>query len=212
MTAPSLLILLLLASSAFIALSAAVMVDTLPGEAEVRRALLDLASPSVVATLEIIDFAGDWRLLTLAALVLFLAFPRARARWVVWVGLMISTPLAESAAKFLVGRTRPEDLSLGFPSGHVTAAAAFFGAIGYLAAALPSRGARLAVRTGAVVIVVLVAVARVLLRAHWPSDAVGGALLGLALASAAALVAHARPGADRESGTPPSAAATTSRI
>ncbi|MGH7308260.1 MAG: phosphatase PAP2 family protein, partial [Candidatus Rokuibacteriota bacterium] len=188
------LIVLLLAISVFIALSAAVMAAALPGEAEVRQALLSLASPSVIAALEIVNFAGDWRLLIPAALVLFLAFPTARARWGVWVGLMIATPLVESAAKFLVGRTRPEELSLGFPSGHVSAAAAFFGAVGYLAATLPSPGARLAVRTGAVAVVVLVAVARVLLRAHWPSDAVGGALLGLALASAAALVAQGRPG------------------
>ena len=40
--------------------------------------------------------------------------------------------------------------------------------------------------------IVLVAVARVILRAHWPSDALGGIALGLALASAAALLA--RPG------------------
>ncbi len=212
MTLASPLTVLLLASCSFVGLSLAVMADTLPGEAEIRQALLSLASPSVVAALEIVNLAGDWRLILPASLLLFLAFPHARVRWGVWVGLMIATPFVESAAKYLVARTRPEDFSLGFPSGHVTAAAAFFGAIGYLAAALPSRGARLAVRTGAVLIVGLVAVARVLLRAHWPSDALGGAALGLALASAAALVVQARPGADRESGAPPSAAATTSRI
>jgi undecaprenyl-diphosphatase len=206
------LTVLLLAAGLFIALSAAVMADTLPGEAGVQQVLLSLASPSLVPTLEVIALAGDWRLIIPAGLVLFLTFPAARARWGVWVGLMIAAPLAESAAKYLVARARPDDLSFGFPSGHVTAAAAFFGAVGYLAAALPSRRARLAVRTGAVVIVVLVAVARVLQRDHWPADVLGGAVLGLALASAAALLAQARPGADRESGTPPSAAATTSRI
>jgi membrane-associated phospholipid phosphatase len=211
-TAASPLTLLLLTSSGFAALVVALLVGALPDEGEVRQVLLGWASPPVVAVLDVANFAGDWRLIIPASLVLFLMFPHARARWGVWLGLMIATPMAETAAKYLVGRARPEDLSLGFPSGHVTAAAAFFGAIGYLAAALPSCGARLAVRTGAALIVLLVALARVLLRAHWPSDALGGAALGLALASAAALVAQAPPGEDRGSGTPPSAAATTSRI
>jgi membrane-associated phospholipid phosphatase len=47
------------------------------------------------------------------------------------------------------------------------------------------------VRALAVAAIVLVALARVLLRAHWPSDAVAGIALGLALASAAAVVAAA---------------------
>jgi membrane-associated phospholipid phosphatase len=37
--------------------------------------------------------------------------------------------------------------------------------------------------------IVLVGMARVILRAHWPSDALGGIALGLALAAAAALIA-----------------------
>jgi undecaprenyl-diphosphatase len=210
--AASPLILLLLASTSFVGLVVALVVDTLPDEGEMRHLLLDWASPPVVAVLNVANLFGDWRLIVPATLLLFLAFPQARARWKVWLGLIVATPLAETAVKHLVGRTRPEDLSLGFPSGHVTAAAACFSAIGYLAGTLPSRRARLAVRAGAVLIVLLVALARVLLRAHWPSDALGGAALGLALASAAALIAQARPGEDRGSGTPPSAAATTSRI
>ncbi|MGH7313351.1 MAG: phosphatase PAP2 family protein [Candidatus Rokuibacteriota bacterium] len=191
------LTVLLLASSGFIALVVAVLVGTLPAEAAVRHALLGWASPAVVAVLDVVNLAGDWRLILPGALVIFAIFPHARARWWVWLGLIIATPLAESITKHLIGRTRPEDLSLGFPSGHVTAAAAFFGALGYLVAALPSRGVRLAVRTSGVLIVLLVALARVLLRAHWPSDALGGAALGLALASAAALAAQVPAGEDR---------------
>jgi len=77
---------------------------------------------------------------------------------------------------------------MGFPSGHATAAAAFFGAVFYLAESLRPSARRL-VRVAALVIIVLVATARVILRAHWPSDALAGIALGLALASAAALAA-----------------------
>ncbi|HBH00883.1 MAG TPA: hypothetical protein DDZ42_03010, partial [Candidatus Rokubacteria bacterium] len=80
-----------------------------------------------------------------------------------------------------------EGLSFGFPSGHATAAAAFFGAAVYLAGPLPPRARRL-LRATAITVIVLVALARVMLRAHWPSDAVAGIALGTALASAAILL------------------------
>jgi undecaprenyl-diphosphatase len=77
---------------------------------------------------------------------------------------------------------------MGFPSGHATAAAAFFGAVLFLAGSL-TPPARTWVRIGAIAGIVLVGMARIILRAHWPSDALGGIALGLALAAAAALLA-----------------------
>jgi undecaprenyl-diphosphatase len=89
--------------------------------------------------------------------------------------------------KTLIGRPRPAAASYGFPSGHATAAAAYFGALLYLAGALRPSAATL-IRIGAVVMIALVAIARVVLGAHWPSDAIGGVALGLALASATAIL------------------------
>jgi membrane-associated phospholipid phosphatase len=63
----------------------------------------------------------------------------------------------------------------------------------YLAASLPSRAVRLPVRSLALLAAFLVALARVILGAHWPSDALGGLGLGLALASGAALLAAQPP-------------------
>jgi membrane-associated phospholipid phosphatase len=48
------------------------------------------------------------------------------------------------------------------------------------------------VRIIAIAMIVLVGVARIMLRAHWPSDVVGGFALGLALASAATVFASRR--------------------
>ena len=135
-----------------------------------------------------INYAGSWRVLFPATLLLLVAFPQARRRWWVWISLMLAAPAAEGLLKILIGRARPEDLSMGFPSGHATAAAAFFGAVIYLAASLP-RPARTVVRAGSVLLIVLVALARVILRAHWPTDALAGIALGLAFASLAALLA-----------------------
>lgn len=181
---------LVVAGSAFVGLVVVALVGTLPFEAEVREALLGWAGPSVNPILHVVNHAGDWRLILPASLVLVAMVPRARARWWVWVGLIVAAPLAVSAIKYLVGRTRPEALSLGFPSGHATAAALFFGTLCYMASALPSRRARVAVRVSAALIVMMVALTRILLRAHWPSDVLGGVALGLALASAGELAAQ----------------------
>ena len=72
------------------------------------------------------------------------------------------------------------------------AAAAFFGAAIYLAGSLPGR-ARGLVRALAILGIVLVGLARIVLRAHWPSDVLAGIALGLALASLAAVIAAADP-------------------
>jgi undecaprenyl-diphosphatase len=180
--------LLLVTSSCFLALALAVVLfGILPADATVRDALLGLASPALVSVMRVVNAMGDWRGLLPGTLLLFAIFPRARAQWWLWLGLMIAAPVAESVAKWLVGRSRPGELSLGFPSGHATAAAAFFGAVMFLAGSLPAP-ARTWVRAGAAAGIILVAMARVILRAHWPSDALGGIALGLALAAAAALV------------------------
>ena len=186
--------LLLVASSCFLALVLAVLFfGILPADATVRDALLALASPPMVTFMRVVNAMGDWRGLLPGTLLLFVLFPRARERWWIWLSLMIAAPLAEGAVKFLVGRRRPDELSMGFPSGHATAAAAFFGAVMILAGSL-SNPARTWVRLAAAAGIVLVGMARVILRAHWPSDVLGGIALGLALAAAAALLASRRAG------------------
>lgn len=185
---------LLVTALAFAALgTAAALAGTLPADAALREALLGLGSPPVLAAMRVINHAGAWRVLLPATALLVLGFPRARRRWWVWLALMVVAPLAETAAKELVGRPRPEDASLGFPSGHATAAAAFFGAVIALAGSLPRPASRV-VRALAVLAIVLVGLARVLLRAHWPSDVLGGIALGLTLAAAAAWAASTQPG------------------
>ncbi|HMH53333.1 MAG TPA: phosphatase PAP2 family protein [Candidatus Acidoferrum sp.] len=172
----------------FVALGAAVaMVGVLPADAAVREALLGWATPAMIDLMRIVNRGGDWRLLLPGTLLLLAVFRRARERWWLWIALMIAAPAAEGLLKIAIGRARPESLAFGFPSGHATAAAAFFGAVLYLAGSLPPLSRRV-VRVLAVACIVLVGLARIVLRAHWPSDVLGGITLGLGLATVAALL------------------------
>ena len=180
---------MLAGAAGFLVLTLAVIaLPSVPGDPAVRHWLLGLATPPVVATLRVINHAGHWRVLLPASLLLFVVFPRARRRWWLWGGLMVAAPICEGLLKILIGRSRPEEASMGFPSGHATAATAFFGAVFYLAATLPPLP-RALVRVGAALTIVLVAIARVVLRAHWPADTLAGIALGLTLAAIAAMLA-----------------------
>ena len=179
---------------AFVALTlAALFVGTDGIDSTVRLRLLDRASADVMAVMRVVNVAGNWKFLLPATLLLLGVFDGARRTWWVWIALMIVAPMAEGAMKQIVGRARPESAAYGFPSGHATAAAAYFGALVYLARDLrPS--VRIVVRVAAVVMILAVGVARVMLRAHWPSDVLGGIALGLALASIAVLLASGAGG------------------
>ena len=171
--------------------AALVLMGDLPVDTFIRESLLNVAGPTVVSIFRIFNAAGDWRGLVPGTLLLWVVFPRARVRWWLWVALMLAAPIMEWSLKQAFERPRPENLSFSFPSGHSTAAAAFFGAVIYLSGSLSPR-MRTAVRVLAGVMILLVGLARVILRAHWPSDVVAGFALGLALASVAALI-DARP-------------------
>ena len=118
----------------------------------------------------------------------------AGAVWLVrgaWAALLIGASLAADlaafAVKIVVERPRPETAvtehffgpdSFSFPSGHVVRAVALLAAIAWVFAP-PRWRLRLAVVAG-VSSGLVMGYARVALGVHWPTDALGGALLGLA--------------------------------
>jgi undecaprenyl-diphosphatase len=87
--------------------------------------------------------------------------------------------------KLLVGRPRPPVQHLeavssaSFPSGHATQSTAFYLALGFvfLAARLP-RAAATAAAVATALLVAGIAISRVYLGVHYPSDVAGGVLLG----------------------------------
>ena len=144
----------------------------------------------------------------LLSLVAVVALVRRRWRTAGWLASLVALSIvAAPFAKLAVRRERPvwvdpvrvlSDYS--YPSGHASAAWAAVAALVVLALTELRRG-----RRRLVLVVVLVAAAtvvsadRVFLGVHYPSDVLGGALLGVALALGTWLIWRPRgPGTTRE--------------
>lgn len=138
------------------------------------------------------------------ALVVIYLLVRRRWRWAIALVLMMAgAALATPALKSLFQIARPTALYTGadaysFPSGHASSAAALYLMLGWMASRPLTLRRRTAAWTLACAIILLTAASRVYVGAHWPSDVVGGMVLGGALAGLAiAFAAGARAPASR---------------
>ena len=162
-------------------------VGLLPGDTAVYEEVLARRTPAIHQFFSWVNIFGSWTGLLPASLVLLAISPEARKRWWLIVLVLLGAPLIEQGAKLLVGRPRPRGRAMGFPSGHMTGAAAFAVIAIYFAIKERwSRVQRLGLTAVMAVMVVLVGLARLVLHAHWPSDVLGGFLLGSSCAAAGA--------------------------
>ncbi|MEU3449035.1 phosphatase PAP2 family protein [Streptomyces thermolilacinus] len=171
------------------------------------RAVVEELHPTAVrrpALTEGVRVLSDWVwdpvtlrvLLALAALALWRAGQPGPAGLLVVVGLGAAG--VQHAAKALVGRDRPRwsdpvDSAefAAFPSGHAMTAAVVCGLLWWAAARTARRALARPVLVVGAVSTVGVGLTRVYLGVHWPSDVLGGWLLGACLV-AAAVVAYER--------------------
>jgi undecaprenyl-diphosphatase len=134
-----------------------------------------------------ITLLGSPLLVRLAAVVLALVF-YLRSRSLRWPILLlvsaIGATLLDELLKYLIGRARPNFHPLAhapgsaFPSGHATAATAFLGALAYILTRGRQTRTAVLVWTGAAILVTAVAISRVYIGVHWPTDVVGGVIVG----------------------------------
>ena len=145
--------------------------------------------------------------LVLVGVSLLRGHPRAA---VFSVLVLASTPLINSSLKALLGRERPEwqnllhfHSTMSFPSGHASQTTALAGVLSVLAALYLRRtNLRRLVHAVAVLLVLLAGADRVLLGRHYPSDVLGGVLLGAAICLIGVAIHNPTPRGHAESVEP----------
>ena len=166
----------------------------LPSDTFLRGELTVNDSSGAIGLVRWVNHGGRAQVLLPGTILLFWLSSVARRQWWLWCLALIGAPLLQNVVKFLVGRSRPDGASLGFPSGHATAAATFSVVLIYVASRERlSRWQRSAVVALAVCFMLAVGWARIVRHAHWPSDVFGGFLLGICCAAAAAWWETSRP-------------------
>jgi len=142
------------------------------------------------------DDVGAAVLVVVAAVLFWVRRHRGESLFMLAIGVL---GFAGRELKPFVDRPRPtpnlvrvlETESTGsFPSGHSIFAFAFFGMLFYLAGVhIKNAALRMLAQAACVVLILLIGASRVYLGAHWPSDVIGGYLVG-ALVVACLVIVH----------------------
>ena len=161
--------------------------DVLPSDIGIARFIQQVNWGPLVYPMELIDAsAGIWQVvLGLVAVVALFIFER-RAGWLMLIGSISS--LLDNIIKLIISRQRPPadivhilspTTGFSYPSGH----AVFFTWMSFMIAVSIAPKIRPAYRpilwTIAAILIVLTCIARVWAGDHWPSDVLGGVLLGI---------------------------------
>lgn len=145
----------------------------------------------------LVSVVGEWTIMIplLLAALFRLVRRGARREAAALVAVAVAAEAGSLLLKALIARERPDSLAaagFAFPSGHAGRAAYVATLAAWLAAR--DRPVSAAVVAAGAAWVALVAASRVALGAHWPSDVVAGAGLGLAIAGfGVALAERGRP-------------------
>jgi undecaprenyl-diphosphatase len=174
---------------AFLVLARVVAADaTRELDVVVLQWLSEHRSPLLTSVFRAATFLGSWPFVSGATLALCVAgVVRGRLRQTVTFALaVLGIPLLVVLLKPLYSRPRPDVVdhldfvdSASFPSGHAIAGAIFFGTVALITArGAPHDTARVLITIGASIAIALVGLSRMYLGVHYPSDVLGGVLVG----------------------------------
>jgi undecaprenyl-diphosphatase len=163
-----------------------------PGDIAIARAVQRPASAELDAVARFVSLVGDdfpaMVALSVAGVV-GLAYI-GRRDLAVFLGVAGALRALGPLLKVLIASPRPspeavtvvyQSAGLGFPSGHAMGAALFYGAIAVIAPqVVTNRRVALGIQVAAIAVMGFIAISRVRLGVHWPTDVAGGLLFGLA--------------------------------
>ncbi len=160
-------------------------IDPLPGDRAISNFIAERRTPLLTAVVVGVNFLGSVYSVGIGLLAV-MVWGWRHDRRLAWVIVFSTVVLAWTVEvlKFLVSKPRPEDalfieMNFAFPSSHVAVSAYFFGWLWLLAGRGEPTWWRRAARVGLPILVLMIGFGRVYVGAHWPSDVLGGLLLGL---------------------------------
>ncbi|MFC1870781.1 phosphatase PAP2 family protein [Chloroflexota bacterium] len=160
-----------------------------PGDLRLALLLQSVYSEPLHSVMDWVSFLSDeWRaaiLIAIGGIVVWRFLGRLEGVLVVVAGL---SSLVNFAFKVAVNRPRPTpdlvqvfgtEQGSSFPSGHAFFAAVFLGVLAYFAFTFISkRSIRMLCLASLLILILLIGASRVFLGIHWPSDVLGGYLVG----------------------------------
>lgn len=161
----------------------------------VWKLAVDSENVYAVVLAKVFDFIGSSWVVT--PVIIFVAvYQLLRREWErfwFWVIAMTASQLLIGPIKLVYARPRPplmlvETSGFSFPSGHAVAGAAI--AVSLVIVLVPAGPRRRNLEILAALFALMMALSRVYLRAHWLSDVVAGAALGVAVAISTAALIH----------------------
>lgn len=155
----------------------------------ITRALLDRQVQWLTNVMQGATGLGNGILLAVTVLAVGLITRQLTRSWspmFILAAALLGGVVLSDVVKPLVGRPSPTMATavapgegFAFPSGHATHAIAVYGGLAYLAAGwCRAWSAKVAIWTGAIVLVLLVGFSRIYLGTHWTTDVLGGYALG----------------------------------
>jgi undecaprenyl-diphosphatase len=163
-----------------------------PGDLQLTLLMKSFGSIELLPPMEWISYLmGGWRaglFVIISSIAVWYYLGKLEAGLVVLAGL---TSLLNIPIKFLISRPRPAptlvqvfalETNSSFPSGHAMFVILVFGFLAFLVIAHMQPGNRRVLIAAALIfIILLTGISRIYLGIHWPSDVLGGYLVGATL-------------------------------